>query len=61
MYLKAHFIVLYSTTVVGKLSTTSEGEWELALNKNNTNIPNGCQEKAAPIEKLPMFAFYLKR
>ena len=35
-------------------------EWELALNKNNTNIPNGCREKAAPIEKLPMFAFCLK-
>ncbi|KAK7838051.1 hypothetical protein CFP56_020300 [Quercus suber] len=35
-------------------------EWELALNKNNTNIPNGCQEKAAQIEKLPMFAFCLK-
>ena len=30
------------------------------MNKNNTNIPNGCQEKAAPIEKLPMFAFCLK-
>ncbi len=35
-------------------------EWELALTKNNTNIPNGCQEKAAPIEKPPMFAFCLK-
>ena len=35
-------------------------EWELALNKNNTSIPNGCQKKAAPIEKLPMFAFCLK-
>ncbi|KAM4074773.1 hypothetical protein ACB094_10G119400 [Castanea mollissima] len=35
-------------------------EWELALNKNNTNIPNGCQEKAALIEKPPMFAFCLK-
>ncbi|KAF3951585.1 hypothetical protein ACB098_07G094900 [Castanea mollissima] len=35
-------------------------EWELVLNKNDTNILNGCQEKAAPIEKLPMFAFFLK-
>ena len=35
-------------------------EWALALTKNNTNVPNGCQEKAAPIEKLPMFAFCLK-
>ena len=32
----------------------------LALNKNNANIPNGFQEKAAPIEKPPMFAFCLK-
>ncbi|KAK7818010.1 hypothetical protein CFP56_041857 [Quercus suber] len=36
-------------------------EWELDLNKNNTNIPNGCQEQAAPIEKPPMFALCLKR
>ncbi|KAG6649507.1 hypothetical protein I3843_07G212400 [Carya illinoinensis] len=35
-------------------------EWELAMTKVNTNLPNGCQEKAAPIEKPPMFAFCLK-
>ncbi|KAK7839993.1 hypothetical protein CFP56_017335 [Quercus suber] len=36
-------------------------EWELDLNKNNANIPNGCQEQAAPIEKPSMFALCLKR
>ena len=36
-------------------------EWVLALNKNNANIPNGFQEKAAPIEKPPTFAFCLKQ
>ncbi|KAK7842067.1 hypothetical protein CFP56_014329 [Quercus suber] len=51
----AHFIVLYSATAVGKVSTTTSFE-----QKQNTNIPNGFQEKAAPIEKLPMFAFCLK-
>lgn len=35
-------------------------EWELAMTKVNTNLPNGCQEKAKPIEKPPMFAFCLK-
>ncbi|XP_041022635.1 uncharacterized protein LOC121263670 [Juglans microcarpa x Juglans regia] len=35
-------------------------EWELAMAKVNTHLPNGCQEKAAPMEKPPMFAFCLK-
>lgn len=35
-------------------------EWELAMTKINTNLPNGCQEKGAPMEKPPMFAFCLK-
>ncbi|KAK9991138.1 hypothetical protein SO802_026123 [Lithocarpus litseifolius] len=32
-------------------------KWMLALNKNNTNISNGCQEEAAPIESHPCFLF----
>ncbi|XP_059462134.1 uncharacterized protein LOC132191136 isoform X2 [Corylus avellana] len=35
-------------------------EWELAMTKINANLPMGCQEKAAPIEKPPMFAFCMK-
>lgn len=30
------------------------------MSKINATIPNGCQERAAPIEKPPMFAFCLK-
>lgn len=30
------------------------------MTKINTNLPNGCQEKGAPMEKPPMFAFCLK-
>ncbi|XP_044463454.1 uncharacterized protein LOC123194340 [Mangifera indica] len=35
-------------------------EWEVAMSKSNCVIPNGCQGKAAPIEKPLMFAFCLK-
>lgn len=35
-------------------------EWEIAMTKSNSNLPNGCREKAAPVEKPPMFAFCLK-
>ncbi|KAJ0030955.1 hypothetical protein Pint_12757 [Pistacia integerrima] len=35
-------------------------EWEVAMSKSNYVIPNGCQGKAAPIEKPLMFAFCLK-
>uniref|UniRef100_A0A5B6ZAK8 Enhancer of polycomb-like protein n=1 Tax=Davidia involucrata TaxID=16924 RepID=A0A5B6ZAK8_DAVIN len=35
-------------------------EWEQAMTKANTALSNGCQEKAPPIEKPPMFAFCLK-
>jgi hypothetical protein len=35
-------------------------EWEQAMTKINANLPMGCQEKAAPIEKPPMFAFCMK-
>ncbi|KAK9149495.1 hypothetical protein Scep_008252 [Stephania cephalantha] len=34
-------------------------EWEMALNKTQS-LPNGCVEKALPIEKPPMFAFCLR-
>ncbi|KAK9141866.1 hypothetical protein Syun_011266 [Stephania yunnanensis] len=34
-------------------------EWEMALNKTQS-LPNGCTEKALPIEKPPMFAFCLR-
>lgn len=35
-------------------------EWELAMTRINANLPNGCQEKTAQIEKPPMFAFCMK-
>ncbi|XP_044471423.1 uncharacterized protein LOC123200336 [Mangifera indica] len=35
-------------------------EWEAAVSKSNNIIPNGCQGKAAPLEKPLMFAFCLK-
>ncbi|GMG99036.1 hypothetical protein Nepgr_000876 [Nepenthes gracilis] len=35
-------------------------EWELAVMKSTTTLSNGCHEKAARIEKPPMFAFCLK-
>lgn len=35
-------------------------EWELAMSKPNSALPNGCQGKVAPMEKPPMFAFCLK-
>ncbi|XP_022976083.1 uncharacterized protein LOC111476594 [Cucurbita maxima] len=35
-------------------------EWESTVNKNNTNFCNGYHEKAASVEKPPMFAFCLK-
>uniref|UniRef100_A0A2P2MIF8 Enhancer of polycomb-like protein n=2 Tax=Rhizophora mucronata TaxID=61149 RepID=A0A2P2MIF8_RHIMU len=35
-------------------------EWELAMAKSNMTLLNGCQEKAAAIEKPAMFAFCLK-
>lgn len=30
------------------------------MSKINSTIPNGCQERAASIEKPPMYAFCLK-
>ncbi|CAL2234581.1 unnamed protein product [Prunus armeniaca] len=35
-------------------------EWEQAMIKTNTILPNGCHEKGASVEKPPMFAFCLK-
>ncbi|XP_054798606.1 uncharacterized protein LOC129303356 [Prosopis cineraria] len=35
-------------------------EWEAAITKNNMPSPNGCLDKAATLEKPPMFAFCLK-
>ncbi|GMH10820.1 hypothetical protein Nepgr_012661 [Nepenthes gracilis] len=35
-------------------------DWELAMNKSNIPLPNGCHDKAALVEKPPMFAFCLK-
>ncbi|KAI9106910.1 hypothetical protein K1719_022438 [Acacia pycnantha] len=35
-------------------------EWEVAITKNNIPTPNGCLDKAATLEKPPMFAFCLK-
>ncbi|XP_028779370.1 uncharacterized protein LOC114735784 [Neltuma alba] len=35
-------------------------EWEVAITKNNIRSPNGCLDKAATLEKPPMFAFCLK-
>ncbi|KAJ7966093.1 Enhancer of polycomb-like [Quillaja saponaria] len=35
-------------------------EWELAMTKNCTSIPNGYLDKTAAVEKPPMFAFCLK-
>ncbi|KAM1776911.1 hypothetical protein ACFX11_043646 [Malus domestica] len=35
-------------------------EWEQAMIKTNTTLPNGCYGKPASVEKPPMFAFCLK-
>ncbi|THG01169.1 uncharacterized protein LOC114310990 [Camellia sinensis] len=35
-------------------------EWEQAMTKANRALSNGCQEKALPMDKPPMFAFCLK-
>ncbi|KAM2544654.1 hypothetical protein TB1_016317 [Malus domestica] len=35
-------------------------EWEQAMIKTNTTLPNGCHWKPASVEKPPMFAFCLK-
>ncbi|KAF2308333.1 hypothetical protein GH714_040029 [Hevea brasiliensis] len=36
-------------------------EWDIAIAKSNTALPNGCHEKVAHVEKPPaMFAFCLK-
>ncbi|KAL6216913.1 hypothetical protein ACLB2K_010131 [Fragaria x ananassa] len=35
-------------------------EWEQVMTKMNTTLANGSREKAAPVEKPPMYAFCLK-
>ncbi|KAJ6862383.1 hypothetical protein NC652_039279 [Populus alba x Populus x berolinensis] len=35
-------------------------EWEQAMTRSNTGIPNGCHEKFALSDKPPMYAFCLK-
>lgn len=35
-------------------------DWECTINKSNTSFCNGYHEKAASVEKPPMFAFCLK-
>ncbi|KAI4316257.1 hypothetical protein L6164_024254 [Bauhinia variegata] len=35
-------------------------DWEVAMTKNNTSIPNGCPDKVVTLEKPPMFAFCMK-
>ncbi|KAF4357158.1 hypothetical protein G4B88_029622 [Cannabis sativa] len=35
-------------------------EWELAVKKINSNLPNGCQDRAELIDRPPMFAFCMR-
>lgn len=35
-------------------------EWEHAMAKANSTLPNGCQDKSTPMEKPPIYAFCLK-
>lgn len=35
-------------------------EWEHAMALANTTLPNGCQDKAPPMEKPLVYAFCLK-
>jgi hypothetical protein len=58
LYCKAHFVVFQPP--LWERYQQEVKEWELAMTKINTNLPIGCQEKAAPIEKPPMFAFCMK-